>query len=214
MNSFTEEPKFSLNPSKPSSEYEDSLTSKLDKVLHTSDEVDGSQLVNPSHDPTEIKEVTSKPEEGRQKFNSNNYIERKSAGSYASLGTVIRHETPNIKLKPHFKRQGSKGLRVSSSRNSYLEKEIWQFFKKIIKKNPEFKQVVTKDKDFEDFFQKKFSEFEEMLQVNLNSSLSLKNSKISSKNQEKSRKSEKIQNKLQDEELSRVKKSFKKFENN
>ena len=53
MNSISDEIKFSLNPSMPSSEYEDSLTSKLEKGLHSSDDVNGSNFQSGSHNASE-----------------------------------------------------------------------------------------------------------------------------------------------------------------
>lgn len=101
---------------------------------------------------------------------------------------------------------------LTRSKNS----EILKILKKITKKNPDFKKVVKKDKEIEEFFDRKIKEFELVLKNSAiegnGQGVNLANSKIRGKNREKWKKIDEIQEKMRESELSKLQTAFCDFE--
>lgn len=91
-----------------------------------------------------------------------------------------------------------------------------KILKKITKKNPELKKIATKDKEIEEFFERKIKEFELVLKSSATEgspqSLNLSASKIRGKNREKWKKIDEIQEKMRETELNKLQTAFCDFE--
>ena len=173
--------------SEQSSNLEDSLTAKLDNMLHSSDDIvveNADFFKASSNELTEMEEVGDLPNSENHSVPkldldehgkiSQYYSEYKSSESYTSLGTVVRHETPKIgqrKVKmlrpsrPQSAKQRPASLRpkVKDHANS---KELFSCLKSIALRHPEYlKMMKSEQNDFEQYFYAKVKEFKNLFDI-------------------------------------------------
>lgn len=217
----------------------ESLTAKLDSMLHSSDEIiveNADFFKASSNEMTEIEEVGDLPPTDDQSVPkldlednsrlSNFYKEYKSIESYTSLGTVVRHETPNIcqrKVKivkaprPSSVKNRSKSLRPREKSN---EKELSSCFKNIVKRHPEYSQLIELEKsDLENYFYAKAKKYRNLVEENIeNVKITQPKDKNTQKlriqNRKKDKKRQEIRRKIQNEELERLRISNSKYQEN
>lgn len=169
-----------------SSSVEDSLTAKLDNMLHSSDEIiveNADFFKVSSNELSEQEEVGDLPQPDSQSVPkldledhrraSNDYLEYKNSESYTSLGTVVRHETPKIGqrkikiLKPSRPQSAKNRTSSVKPKENLNSKELVSCLRKIALKHPEFKKMIKNERnDFEHFFYAKVKEFRKMLEDN------------------------------------------------
>lgn len=173
--------------SEGNSSVNESLTAKLDNMLNSSDQIvveNTNLFLASSNDLTELEEVHSLPHSDNQSVprleieernrTSKLNIEYKSGESYTSLGTVVRHETPKIGQKrvkvARMPRPTSAKPRrgTSKSKNLTENQELSKILKKLAIKNPEYSQVIQKEKqEFEQVYGIKSKDLEKVLKSNM-----------------------------------------------
>ncbi|OMJ86645.1 hypothetical protein SteCoe_11794 [Stentor coeruleus] len=205
----------------------ESLTAKLDSVLHSSDEIiveNSGFFKASSNEMTEIGEVGNLPPTDNQsipklELEDNSRQKYKSIESYTSLGTVVRHKTPNIGRKKvkilqaprsSSAKNRSKSLRPREKSN---EKELSLCLKNIIKRHPEYSRIIELEKsDLEKSFYAKVKKFRNLAEENIENPIDKNTQKLKLKNRQKDKKREEIRRKMQNEELERLKISSMKYQ--
>ena len=173
--------------SEQSSNLEDSLTAKLDNMLHSSDDIvveNADFFKASSNELTEMEEVGELPISENHSVPkldlddhakvSKYYLEYKSSESYTSLGTVVRHETPKIgqrkiKLLRPSRPQSAKQRPISvrpQQKEHANTKELVSCLKRIALRHPEYAKMIKSERnDFEQYCYTKVKEFKNLFEI-------------------------------------------------